>query len=698
MKKRIISLLIIAVMLIGVLPQSALAAIQLPIVGLNNEAAMDGTSYSTLEQAIAAVPTGTNKTITLLKDVTRTGTGSAAIKIAMKNITLDLNGHEIKGSGYTTVISVGMGNLTVTDTSSAKNGKVTSSSLSKGAIGIAVSGLLYIENGYFYGGIGATGDEAMVLLAGGYYNMAPELLVNCADYPYYPKCFDYNMDPATMDTYPYMIVDEPVAEISYTPMDLSCTFGSLKAIMDICETAYTYSKGSYNGFTIRLLKDTTEAVTIPANVEIFLDLNSKKLGGAVTNTDAVSTITNNGVLTVNDTSSKKAGIITMNASTPSTSYSCNTITNNGKFTLKNGTIKNETTGTGNINAIETIKTGTEADLTITGGAVEGDIKINSETGVTAAISGGRFTGVPYVSGTELKFVTGGLFAADNASGHQLSSVVSNGYDVFANDDVATSTQYPYTIKSIEGKYAYIIRSGVKNYFTSLSELLDKTSPSAAQSGETIVLCNDDLTADADEFLVVRSGITLDLNGHKLKANALSVFGTLIDTTAKNVKPAGLIQVDNGMFTYSNGSKDTAYSKLVYIPAYDSAAAGYRIYAISGFSFTATKASSTAYNVTFRPNLRAGSTYYSSILAETAGVQVFVQFDITRTVGSVQTPVPLIGELTQAYKDNFVATVGTSGTALFSAALSLSEAAPSVKVTPYIISRGMTVCAQSKTPA
>jgi len=691
MKKRVLSLLLVALMIIGMIPSAALAdVIELPPDVLTEpayEAKIGTTNYETLEAAISAVTAG--QTITLLKNIER----STMITSMGKSYTLDLNTYEIKATAdITSVIAIVNGTVTITG-----NGKITGYSTSKGAVGVTSVGpftsTLTIENGYFKGGVGATGNNAFVYLNGGYYNMSSTLLLKAADYPTYPKCFDYNKDYTTILQYPFTIVDTPVAEVECTAAGLGSAFGSLKAIMDMCAYAYGYSSGAYSQYNIRLISDVTEKITVPAGPTFTLDLNGKKLSSIATSTINTATITNNGNLTITDNSTNKNGIVSIYAAAPS--IACNAISNNGALTIKNGTVKNEVTGTGNIYAIETTKTATAADLTISGGAFVGNIKINAAENVTASVTGGKFTGIPYVYGTAFKFVSGGIYSCNNADGYLLTTFVVDGKDVFANTDEATSTQYPYAIAEPTGYAAYVEKGGVKTYYTKLADVLAK---GVATSGDIIVLCNDDLTADADEFLVVRNGITLDLNGHKVKASALSVFGNLIDTTAKNVKPSGLIQVDSDMFTYSAGSKDTAYQKLVYLPAYESAASGYRIYAISGFTFTATKASSTAYNVTFRPNLRAGSTYYSSILAETAGVQVFVQFDITRTVGSVQTPVPLIGELTQAYKDNFVTAVGTSGTALFSAALSLSEAAPSVKVTPYIASRGMTVCAQSKTPS
>ena len=109
------------------------------------KARLDGTNYDSFAGALAALTTGEEHTLTLLADVTDT-TATEYVFDGV-NVTLDLNGHVLDGlayggSGATHYFKATNGAvLTITDSSEAKTGKITSWY----AAGSALS-VIYVEN------------------------------------------------------------------------------------------------------------------------------------------------------------------------------------------------------------------------------------------------------------------------------------------------------------------------------------------------------------------------------------------------------------------------------------------------------------------------------------------------------------------------------------------------------------------------
>lgn len=154
------------------------------------------------------------------------------------------------------------------------------------------------------------------------------------------------------------------------------------------------------GATVKLLKDVTEDVVIPAGKTITLDLNGKKLtvpsdcGIDVRGKDSTLTITGNGEITCNKTPicvSEGAVVIengTINSDTDYCTYAKNggTITvNGGTLTSTNAVLSGNNT-TGNMNFIVNGGTLTarqgpaiyqsgQCELTITGGTLNGGISL-----------------------------------------------------------------------------------------------------------------------------------------------------------------------------------------------------------------------------------------------------------------------------------------------------------------------------------
>ena len=108
-------------------------------------------SYGTLADAVAAVPNNTQTTIKLAADIT-IPYGTVEIPSG-KKITLDLDGHTIKSSGFKGRPITNKGDLTVTG-----NGTITSEDCGSDGTGcINNEGTLKIESGTFKGGQEANG-------------------------------------------------------------------------------------------------------------------------------------------------------------------------------------------------------------------------------------------------------------------------------------------------------------------------------------------------------------------------------------------------------------------------------------------------------------------------------------------------------------------------------------------------------------
>ena len=136
--KKLAAVLLAAVMAVGILPMSVLAA-----------DTYEGVTFSDLQGWITNAETGT---VTLPMDVAydSTVTDEPTTITIDKTITLDLNGHTISGGGANkdSVITIAStGNLTLNDSSTDKTGKITGGLGSKHGSAIIMGGGVYINEG-----------------------------------------------------------------------------------------------------------------------------------------------------------------------------------------------------------------------------------------------------------------------------------------------------------------------------------------------------------------------------------------------------------------------------------------------------------------------------------------------------------------------------------------------------------------------
>ena len=128
MKKKIVSLLLVLVLLMGIIPTTALTASAAITIDYVASLTVDGVTenYTNLENAflVASQATGDSVTLKLLRDVTM----EEAIAVTQGKVTIDLNGKVWLKSGGTENLYVASGaDVKITDTSSEGSGKIIGS-------------------------------------------------------------------------------------------------------------------------------------------------------------------------------------------------------------------------------------------------------------------------------------------------------------------------------------------------------------------------------------------------------------------------------------------------------------------------------------------------------------------------------------------------------------------------------------------
>ena len=128
---------------------------------------------------------------------------------------------------------------------------------------------------------------------------------------------------------------------------------------------------------------------------------------------------------------------------------------------------------------------------------------------------------------------------------------------------------------------------------------------ATQTGATAVLTRD----ISQRSVVVREGVTLDLNGHVLTADYLTCFDQVVDG---NVGGNALVKVGKGIHLATENA---------FLPIYDTAAGGYRLYAyqLQNLGFKAVQGNADSLKCGFRLVLSNTDGY--SVLANTTDVAI-----------------------------------------------------------------------------
>lgn len=204
------------------------------------------------------------------------------------------------------------------------------------------------------------------------------------------------------------------------------------------------------GKEVKLLGDITECITIPANKEIILDLNGYTLTGVKDSEGKMGNVlTNNGTLTITDSSDTKTGTIMGGTDTGEGTVGRGGIAlvNNGTCTIKDGNIKrgdNDTFGNYTIQ--------NNGDLTVNGGTISNNsnvssLLVNSERvskNATLTINGGTISqpdGIAVKNESGLTIITGGEIYSDKSYALQCwtntevtGGIIAGSVVVFTYDD------------------------------------------------------------------------------------------------------------------------------------------------------------------------------------------------------------------------------------------------------------------------
>lgn len=467
----------------------------------NPPAEVNGTGYSTLGAAINAA-SGTDNVVKLLQDVN----DANAYWTIKDKVILDLNGHNITASGQNGVFEVtASGDLTIKG-----DGVITAVENNKSAMVVwatSPNAKISLEGGTYKQQISNTSDpqfdmiyalRGSVYIKGGTYESAtPAWTLNCKD-DYYKsgeasievsggtfKGFDPADNKAEGDGTNFM------AEGYYTVKagsDSDATYTAVKGNAQVGGKCYASVQAAIDaaneGDTVKLLAGATEDVTVAEGKSLTLDLN----GFTLTNVKG-HTITNNGTLTITDSSEAKTGTVdnlthgkgalvnvgtaTLEGGTFERSNEAGTLSpyenggnswytvqNKGTMTIKDGTtVKNDGGFSSNLcnaddtnaklvinggifaGGINAVKNGSNTKLEITGGTFSNTSQYVVMNWSDATISGGTFTAEgtapsvlftsSYGNDKDSLKVTGGTFSG-------AASMIHNYYDKDNRGNAAVS--------------------------------------------------------------------------------------------------------------------------------------------------------------------------------------------------------------------------------------------------------------------
>ena len=572
-----------------------------PVPAVKNVAKVGETEYATLEEAIAKAEAG--QTVTLIADVNTPET----TYVVSKNLTIDLNGKTVTGSGYDGVFQIDGADAKVL----IKNGNVVaveqSGTAGKYAMAVwacAENCVVTLEDLTVTQDITHTDDKQMdmiytskgtiIINSGSFTSGTPAWTLNCKDAAFkdgsakiivnggtftgFDPCNNAAEGKGTSFVAEGVGVDYDengsfTAKAGMAAQVLDADGNSVKAFATLDEAF----NAAIEGQTVRLLKDATEDVEITKNIP--LDLGGKTLtntnnAGKATITiakDATATVKNGSV--VGGTSYyniQNNGTATFEGLTATAGNTGSSMIDNwGTLTIESGTY------TGGLNVV---KSEEDSTLTINGGKytlteAAGYLAAVVRVFGNTAINGGEFiqdaqskynvpvvvlTGV--VEGyTAITKITNGSFKNNNKLGARIPVLWAYG-DATATDNFEVSGgSFNKTIsadycadgfiptKNADGTY------GVKEgkYVASVGSKNYETLADAirlAAKGKIVKLL-DDVTENVT--IADNKNLTLDLNGHTINGGTgntkatITNNGTVTITDKSTAKTGTIKRDDNG---------------------------------------------------------------------------------------------------------------------------------------------------------
>lgn len=570
-----------------------------PVPAVKNVAKVGDTEYATLKEAIAKAETG--QTVTLIADVNTPET----TYVVSKNLTIDLNGKTVTGSGYDGVFQIDGKDVKVL----IENGNVVaveqSGSAGKYAMAVwacAENCELTLEGLTVTQDIAHTDDKQMdmiytskgtiIINSGSFTSGTPAWTLNCKDAAFkdgsakiivnggtftgFDPCNNAAEGKGTSFVAEGVGVDYDengsfTAKAGMAAQVLDADGNSVKAFATLDEAF----NAAIEGQTVRLLKDLTEDVTIDKN--ITLDLGGKTLtntnAGHATITiakDATATVKNGSV--VGGTSYyniQNNGTATFEGLTATAGNNGSSMIDNwGTLTIKSGTY----TG-----GVDTVKNEPNAKLTVDGGTFT--LTKGTSKGFTGVIFNyGELTindGTFIQSDKSAPYGQAQVIHTDKSGSNAPSTVIKGGtfknlctrstaWTVRATNAAAGATkvsggsfntkiQETYCAdgfiptKNADGTYGvkegkYVATTGKNNF-----ETLEKAVSLVAKNGKITLL------ADVDANIEIGStkNFTLDLNGHTINGgtgNAKATItnnGTVKITDSSTDKTGTIKRDDNG---------------------------------------------------------------------------------------------------------------------------------------------------------
>ena len=570
-----------------------------PVPAVKNVAKVGETEYATLEEAIAKAEAG--QTVTLIADVNT----PERTYVVSKNLTIDLNGKTVTGSGYDGVFQIDGADAKVL----IKNGNVVaveqSGSAGKYAMAVwacAENCELTLEGLTVTQDIAHTDDKQMdmiytskgtiIINSGSFTSGTPAWTLNCKDAAFkdgsakiivnggtftgFDPCNNAAEGKGTSFVAEGVGVDYDengsfTAKAGMAAQVLDADGNSVKAFATLDEAF----NAAIEGQTVRLLKDLTEDVTIDKN--ITLDLGGKTLtntnAGHATITiakDATATVKNGSV--VGGTSYyniQNNGTATFEGLTATAGNNGSSMIDNwGTLTIKSGTY----TG-----GVDTVKNEPNAKLTVDGGTFT--LTKGTSKGFTGVIFNyGELTindGTFIQSDKSAPYGQAQVIHTDKSGSNAPSTVIKGGtfknlctrstaWTVRATNAAAGATKVSggtfnksisegycangfIPTKNADGTYGvkkgkYVATVGDTGYETLAAAVKTKIN------GKTVMLL-DDVTENIE--IAKAKNFTLDLNGHTINGGTvkdkatITNYGTVTITDSSTAKTGTIKRDDNG---------------------------------------------------------------------------------------------------------------------------------------------------------
>ena len=563
-------------------------------VGKENPVAeINGVKYDTLQSAITAAQAAQGgATIKLLANIST----SSHYEVKDENpVTIDLNGHNITGSGINGLFYVtAKGDLTIKG-----DGVVTAVEDNHAAMVVWVRSPIAkvtLEGGTYKQQITNTSDNHFDLIyveygtayikGGTYEGATPEWTLNCKD-EHYPTEANIEVtggtfvgfDPANNKAEGVNTSFLPEGYTSTKNDDGTYTAKKVTYVARIGETRYetltAAIENAKDSETVTLLKDVTADITIPAGKTITLDLNGKKL---TVPTDAgilvqgKLTVTGNGTVTCEKTPfmvdageliiengavnsdkdygiyAKNGGQITVNGGTLTSSFavlSGNNTTGDMNFTVNGGTLTSKSS--------EAIYMPGQQTLIINGGVINGGISarmgqitVNGGVinGMTASQTADAMKDYYNYSGSawigDAIYVWGGTYKSDNANGNKTNLTINGG-------TINGNAHRAIAIYDIGTNYEQEISVNISNANVSGDVVLDKTYGNHTHNVTTnISITGGYFTSDPSAYVPATHHVEDSFNGSypfAVKEGAKD-NATIIVTAATNAAVSDTIKTED----------------------------------------------------------------------------------------------------------------------------------------------------------